>query len=258
MWPERWLVLLLSCLLVAGCATTTSSSRLPAESSADQARHAAQIHTELGQHYLQRGKLEVALGKLKKALQFDPNYMPAHTVIAVLYERIGKLQLAEKHYRKAQALDPTKGSVNNNLGQFLCKVGRIDEAMGYFSKAVADPFYKTPLAAYVNAGTCLVKAGRPAEAEVQLDKALRLSPADPEALFQMASALVAQDDFFHARAFIQRFDALGHPRPEALLLGYTIEARLGELKAARQYAEQLRAQFPDSPQARSLRDRKVP
>ena len=47
------------------------------------------MHTELGQQYMQQGKLEIALENLNKALSFDPGYVDAHTVIAVLYERIG-------------------------------------------------------------------------------------------------------------------------------------------------------------------------
>src|SRR6185437_9606122 len=87
---------LILCLLLplAGCITTHTSSNslgkpLPQESKADQARDAARVHTELGQHYLVSGDLQTALAKLQMALQFDPNYAPAHTVIAYIYERIG-------------------------------------------------------------------------------------------------------------------------------------------------------------------------
>ncbi len=250
------LLLILLVLALSACTSShngsTRSSTLPQESAADQRRSAAEVHTELGQRYMQRGQLEQALEKLEKALGFDPNYMPAHTVIAVLYERIGKPALAEKHYRKAVALAPDKGSPNNNLGQFLCRVGKVDESLPYFSKAVSDPFYKTPTVAYLNAGTCLLKINKPAQATTQLRSALAISPDNADALFQMARALVQQNDFFHARAFIQRFEALGQPRPEALMLGYTIEMGLGELEIARQYGKKLQDQFPESDQARSL------
>ena len=253
---NRFVLLALLLLVLPACQSVhrdgTRDSQLPQESASDQRRNAAQIHTELGQRYMQRGQLEQALGKLQKALSFDPNYEPAHTVIAILYERIGNLALAEQHYRKAESLAPAKGATNNNLGQFLCKIGKVDESLTYFSKAVADPFYKTPAAAYVNAGTCLLKVHKPAQAITQLRSALAISPANADALFQMASALAQQKDYFHARAFVQRFEALGHPRPEALMLGYTIEKGLGELEIARQYAKKLQDQFPDSDQARRL------
>jgi type IV pilus assembly protein PilF len=252
--------------LATGCVTTHHDSLQPAPVAADQPHEsaeqqrieAAQIHTDLGQRYMERGQLETALDKLKTALQFDADYAPANTVIAVLYERIGKLQLAEQYYRKAAALEPDKGAPNNNLGQFLCKLGRVDESIKYFNKAVADPFYQTPAIAYLNAGTCLIKAGRVQEAITPLRNALSLQPSNADALFQMANALTLQKVYFHARAFIQRFEALGQPNPDALLLGYRIETGLGEREVARQYAQRLRDQFPDSEQARSLNPQATP
>ena len=257
---ERALGVVLACALLSACSSGggTRQSQLPQESASEQARNAAEVHTELGQRYLERGQLEPALAKLRKALAFDPDYVPAHTVIAVLYERIGKLGNAEQEYRKAVQLAPNKGATNNNLGQFLCKIGKIDESLGYFAKAVADPFYQTPAAAYLNAGTCLLKIGQPARAVTQLRSALAINPDDADALFQMANALAQQKDYFHARAFIQRFEALGKPRPESLLLGYQIERGLGELEIARQYAKKLQDQFPESDQARSLQGQTSP
>lgn len=236
-------------------ANSKISDNPPIESPEQKRINAARVHTELGRRYMQRGNLELALEKLTTALEFKPDYVPAHTVIAVLYQRIGRLAQAEQHYRRAVQLDPDKGIVNNNLGQFLCRTGHIDESLQYFHKAVTDPFYDTPQAAYVNAGTCLMNVNRPGDAATQLRQALALAPTDAEALYQMANALAAQNDFFHARAFIQRFDALGRPNPAALALGYRIETGLGEREAAQRYATQLRDEFPESEQARNLSNR---
>lgn len=232
--------------------------RQPQASKADKARNAAQIHTELAQRYMQRGQLETALAKLKDALKFDADYTPAHTLLAVLYQKIGKYTLAEEQYRAAVKLQPDKGAPNNNLGQFLCAQGKIDESIGYFKKAVADPFYATPAVAYLNAGSCLMKLGRAHDAQMQLKSALSLQPTNAEALYQMARAVAAQRDYFHASAFIQRFDALGKPNPAALLLGYQIETQLGNRKASQHYLKTLRNQFPDSEQSRSLNGATTP
>lgn len=250
------LIVLLSSL--AGCVTTTTetgsslASRMPHSTASQDALDAARIHTELGQRYLAGGDLESALDKLSLALQFDPDYAPAHTVIAVVYERINKLPLAESHYRKAVELEPNKGDPNNNLGQFLCKTGKPAEAVGYFAKAVADPFYKTPDVAWTNDGVCKLKTQNRAGAEASFRKAVELNPQNGEALLQLASTMFAEGDTFHARAFIQRFDALGHPTAESLGLGRAIESRLGNTDAALNYTRRLRSQFPDSEQAHAL------
>lgn len=255
---DRWSGLLL-CALLAGCVTVGGSSgdggsgdHLPKTSKSDQAEDAARIHTELGQHYLETGDLQTALQKLTLALQFDESYAPAHTVIAVVYEKINDMAHAEQHYRRAVELEPNRGGPNNNLGAFLCRIGKPVEAETYFRKAITDPFYKTPDVALTNAGICQIKAGREAAAERDFRDALQRNPNNGEALYQLASALYKTGDTFHARAFLQRFDALEHPTPDAYLLGYQIESRMGNTDGAQSYRQRLLSRFPDSDQARSL------
>lgn len=250
---------LILCLLLplAGCITTHTNSGslgkpLPQETKADQARDAARVHTELGQHYLAGGDLQTALAKLQMALKFDPKYAPAHTVIAVIYERIGKLDQAEIHYRKAVELDPTKGAWANNLGQFLCSTGKYAEGETYFRKAVTDPFYATPGVALTNAGVCQLRAGDDTKAEADFRDAIVRNPQDAEALFQLANLLYQKKDAFRARAFLQRFDALGKPTAASLKLGHDIESSMGNPEGAQNYNKRLRSQFPDSEQARAL------
>lgn len=256
---DRTLVLTLSLALsmsVSGCVTTqTDSSSLgkgmPQTSKAQQAIDAARIHTELGQRYMANGDLQDARDKLLTALKFDPNYAPAHTVLAVLYERINNLPEAEVHYRKAVALEPAKGAPNNNLGAFLCHTGKEAEAAAYFKKAVADPFYSSPDVALTNAGICLGKLHDVAGAEASFRDALARNPNNSDALLHLAKMLYANNNAFSARAFLQRFEALGHPSAEALKLGQNIESRLGNPEGALNYSKRLHSQFPDSEQARA-------
>ncbi|KGI78298.1 type IV pilus biogenesis/stability protein PilW [Oleiagrimonas soli] len=246
---DRWLISVACALVLAGCATS-SNGPLPARKVNDQ--DAARIHTELGQQYLERGQLKRALEKLQKALQFDEQYVPAHTVIATIYARIGETDQAEKHFRRAEELDPKSGDTNNNLGVFLCRIGKIDQALPYFQKATQDPFYNTKDVALSNAGRCELKRNNYAAAIKDYRLALAINPNNADALYQMADALLHEGKAFRARAFIQRFDALGRPDPSALLLGYRIEKRLGDEEGAQSYAKRLRAKFPDSDQAQSI------
>ncbi len=247
--------LALSVAVLAACAPTTSTVGVKKETAASKRQDAARVHTELGQQYLRQGKLEIALGDLEKALAFDPNYVDAHTVIAVLYEQIGENAKAEEHYKRAALLKPKGGAELNNYGRFLCKLGRYDESQAFFQRAIADPFYKTPWYALTNSGTCLLKAGKTDEAEVALRAALKESPNDGEALFQLASVLYAKRDYFNARAFVQRFEAAGRSRPDALMLGRNIELQLGNAPGASEYTHRLLQEFPDSEQAHTLSTR---
>jgi type IV pilus assembly protein PilF len=236
--------------VLGGCVVTTTGNGLSTKPVND--KEAARVHTELAQHYLMRGDLKDALEKLQKALQFDDDYAPAHTVIAAVYARIGQNDKAEANYRRAQQLKPKSGDTNNNLGVFLCKIGKIDQALPYFSKATRDPFYKTPDIAWSNAGRCELKRNNYKSAEEDYRKALAKNPKNSDALYQMANVLLHEGKAFSARAFIQRFDALGHPDPDAMLLGYRIETRLGNSEGAQNYAKRLRTKFPDSDQVQSI------
>ncbi|NII10939.1 type IV pilus biogenesis/stability protein PilW [Oleiagrimonas sp. C23AA] len=251
MLPKRLLVVVSLLMLLAGCATTGSGGD-GLKSKDSNAENAARIHTELGQQYLQRGELKVALEKLKMALQFDDDYVPAHTVIAVLYARIGENAKAEQHYRRANQLEPKSGATNNNLGVFLCREGKVAESLPYFKQALADPFYQTPDAAWSNAGICERKLPDAVTAEKDFRKALSLNPHNADALYNLADMLLAQGKPFPASAFLQRFDALGRPTPASLALGYRIETRLGNAEDAQSYARRLKSKFPDSPQAQNL------
>ncbi len=244
----------LLCGTLTACITTKGGAHL-SDNKTDKKEDAARVRVELGQRYMEQGKLELALDNLQKALQYDPNFVDAHTVIAVLYERIGNLKAAEENYARAAELDPKSGVTNNNYGQFLCAQGKYDQAQTYFTRGMQDPFYKTPDMLYTNAGTCLVDHGGVAQlgqAEQDFRRALEANPNNPAALFHLAKVLYLKDDYFHARAFIQRFEALSKPDPAALLLARNIEVKLGHADTARDYAQRLQQDFPDSEQTHSL------
>ncbi|MEX1827506.1 type IV pilus biogenesis/stability protein PilW [Luteibacter sp. CQ10] len=247
---DRWVLLSGLILACAGCAG--GGSGLRPTTAADNRAKGAEVHTQLGQRYMEQGDLKGAMEKLQKALQFDPKYVPANTVIAVLYERINDPANAELYYRKAAELDPKSGAVNNNFAVFLCKQHRGGEAKPYFDRALADPFYETPDLALANAGTCQMQSNDYDAAEGYFRKALDRNPKNADALYQMARVLYLKNDAFRARAFLQRFEALGNPSPDALKLGHDIELRLGNGEGAQDYAKRLRQQFPDSEPAHAI------
>ena len=224
----------------------------PHDTSQEDKQSAAQTHTQLAVAYMGQNNLKDAEAALHKALSFDDKYIPAHTMLAILDWRIDRLHDADKEFRAAIALDPSNGDANNNYGQFLCETGKQQDAMRYFKRALADPFYKTPVVANTNAGRCLLKGNDYTGAEAYLHKALEIDSNYGTALLAMADLDYSKGDAFKARGYLQQFEAAGKATPDSLLLGYRIATRLGDKETAANYSSRLQDQFPNSTQAQSL------
>ncbi|AVP98179.1 type IV pilus biogenesis/stability protein PilW [Ahniella affigens] len=217
------------------------------------AKQAAKTLTSLGQAYLSKGQLDLAMDKLQRSLKLDPKYPDTHTVIAIVYEQIGKMAEAETHYRQAYKLSPNAGLSANNLGRFLCSQQRYADAEKLFVKAIEDPFYKTPETARVNRAVCARKSGNIAVATEQFREVLAEKPEDPIALWSMAELSLTAGDYMRARAFYERWLGGNEQNPESLDLGMRIESKLGNDTQVTQYRKLLIERFPDSAQATGQR-----
>lgn len=212
---------------------------------------AARINTQLGIDYMRKGQMDMALDKLKRAVDQDPNLAIAHSSLAFVYSRHGENELAEKEYRKALSLDSENASVRNNFGVFLCGQGKIAEAERYFLEAAQDKRYATPEAAWTNAGVCLRKSD-PDKAERYFRAALEINREFPDALSQMAWLSYQKHDYWRARAFVQRYELVGQTTPETLWIGALTERQLGDNAAADKYEKRLKTEFPESEEAAKL------
>lgn len=236
------LILLSLLLVLAACASSPDKSDT-------ELRRAAETNTALGRQYMERGEYEIALEKLKRAVAYDKTYAPAHTMLGILYETIGQTRQAGEEYRKAVQYDPQDGSVNNNYGAYLCGAGKQKEAERYFLAAVEDPFYDTPAIALSNAGSCALALGDLDKAESFLRQSLEYDDKLGAALLPMAEVSYRQGSYLRARAFLQRFEAVGTTTPESLMLGYRIESQLGDEKSAERYRRELLERYPSAMQS---------
>lgn len=259
-----WLLLLaaglIGCVSSGGGSTYGSESQTRSNKQIDRdlrgagksKSEAAALNVQLGQSYLSRGQLDLAMEKLQKAITLDPKSSNAHTVIAVLYEQIGNQPKAEEHYRLAYRLAPESGDTNNNLGRYLCNAGKLGEADDYFARALLDPFYRRPETALTNRAACASKAGNLALAERSLRAAIQRAPDFPEALLMMAQLSLQGGEFLKARAFLERYLARVPADPAILVLGMQIESKLGDASAEKGYRDRLLSEFPDSEQAATI------
>lgn len=215
-------------------------------------RNRARVHTDLGMAYYARGNMSVAVEELRIAVAADPTYAPAHGAFGLVYMELRENLLAEESFRRALEYAPDDPDINHNFGWFLCQIGRTEDAKPYFRRALDNPLYATPGRTYAAAGTCALKQGDLKEAELNLERALRLEPNLPIAMLRLAELRYRQKRYPDARVALSRYSAIAPLSPESLWLGVRIERRMGSRTAELSYANQLRRRFPASPETQLL------
>jgi type IV pilus assembly protein PilF len=233
-------------VLLAGCTSTA------AKHDGVKMQDAAVYNTQLGINYMHQGELSVAKDKLDRAVKQDPNYAPAHSARAMLYDRLGNSEVADAEFRTALRLSPNDPDMVNNYAVYLCQNGRTDEAVKKFQEAAANPLYRTPEAAYTNAGVCLRAAKRDDEARALFSKALQVKPSYGEAAYQLANLMFQHKELTQARGLVDAFLGNFPQTADLLLLGVRVARAQGDAQASQKYARKLQLDFPGSDQARAL------
>ncbi len=212
----------------------------------------AKIYVEMGIAYMRDGQDAVALKKLRRAIEVDPDSPDAHNVLAILYERLGEEKQAQEHYDLAAALDPRDPYIRNARGSYFCKQGKYEMALQEFELALDNPLYPTPWVAMTNAGLCTERSGDKVKAEEYYRHALTANKRYTPALFQMAEISFENHNDMSARAYLERFHSGVPATAASLWLGVRVEQRLGDRIKAVEYKRRLLKEFPDAPEIQAL------
>lgn len=242
---QRFLNLALLLLMPTALVSCATTGILPVDvPDVPRNEQAAMSNLRLGISYMQKGNLQFANSKLKKALAQAPDSSLTNWSNAVLEEKLGNIDVAEKLFRRAISLDKNDSEALNNYGAFLCRQSRVEKALEAFDQAVNNPLYQTPEFAYTNAGVCLVQQGQTEPARDYFYKALERNPAYPTALYQMALLNYGEGRFVRSHDYLQQLSPGARNNPKVLWLCAVTEHQLGNLKAANRCALQLRKNFP--------------
>jgi tetratricopeptide (TPR) repeat protein len=144
----------------------------------------ADLHTALGETYLQLNRARDARAAFDRATQLEP-------ASATLWVRLGKaaVQLederrAEISLKKALSLDGTLAEAHLMMGYLRLKQDRLADALTSFNQAAN--LDRTDPVSLCMVGYVLEKLGRPAQAMGYYSQALRLQPDDELATRLMA------------------------------------------------------------------------
>ncbi len=242
----RWLTCLAVAVVLTGCITTTNNRPVTKK------QDAAMLNVQLGIAYMNQGDLNLAKDKLDKARKQDPDVPAVHSAWAMLYDRLNKPKQADEEFREALRLAPNDPGTINNYAVYLCRTGRTEEGVKLFLDVAQNGLYRTPEAAYTNAGVCLRAAKKYDLAIEQLQRALKVRPNYAEAEYQLVELQFAQGDLPGARSQLDRYLGFFNATPDLLLVGVRITRAQGDRLAAEKLSRKLRVDFPDSDQARRL------
>ena len=245
---SRTVLVVVAAALLGACVTVSE----PAGPRRASDSEAARANLNVGVTYVREGRPDLAVEALTRALNFEPRLAEAHYTIAIAYDQLGRLELAEEHYRTAAQLEPNNAQAANNYAVFLCRQGRWNDARRYYERVVQDTRYSTPVVARNNAGNCARNAGDLDSAERYFRDALRLNTASPEALSALMEIAYEQENYFSARAFMQRYMASQAANPSVLWMCVQIENQLDNVAEADSCAMRLTELFPASPEAARL------
>jgi type IV pilus assembly protein PilF len=215
-------------------------------------RDAAAYNVQLGVAYLHQGEIALAKDKLDRALAEAPNSPDVHSARAMLFDRMAQPSKADSEYRTALRLAPHDPDVVNNYAVYLCQHGRTEEGVLHFEEAAHNALYRTPEAAFTNAGVCLRAAKRDEEARAHFGRALQIRPNFAEAAYQLTELQFQHGELAPARAGIDTFIGSFDATADLLLLGVRVARAQGDKMGAQRYARRLQLDFPGTDQARAL------
>jgi len=238
-------------VFLSACTTSADKAALTTKTSTSEPnlKEAAELNVQLAVGYIQRKQYTPAKDKLEKAIEQNPDYLPAYKTFAYLYALLGLTEKAEEKYQEALDLKPDDADLSNSYGAFLCSQGKYEEAQKSLQVAYSDPFYEALYLAQSNAGSCYIKQNEFKKAEALLRKSLRVNPKLPGSLISMAEVGIETERYLMARAYIQRYHAVKPASAASLWIQIQAEKNLGAKDHYMKYARKLIKDFPDSDEA---------
>ena len=172
----------------------------------------------------------------------DPTRVQLHDDVAQLYLDKGRAAEAAAHFAASARLKPNSAAAHFNLGTALTVAGRLDEAIDQYREALRfNPDYAL---AHNNLGNVLLARGNAADALDEFREALRLDPSNAEAHYNVGSVLRSRGELAAAVAQFRQALALKPDWiPPIASLGWLLatapDAALRDVNRAIRFAEQV-------------------
>ncbi len=246
-------VLIAAAALLAACVSVPQPGDKPevhAQSEPADLERRARVRLELAAAYFARGQNATALDEVKLALVARPELGAAWNLRGLIYASLGESKLAEESFQRALQINANDADAMHNYGWVLCRERRPAEADLQFNRALAQPRYTDSTRTLLAQGVCQAREGRWVEADRALARAYEFEPANPAIGLNLSEVLYRRGEYERARFYIRRVNAQQDvSNAQTLWLAARIEHRLGDSVSARALGTQLTERFPRSPEA---------
>ena len=170
-----------------------------------------EAHLNLALLHGARGDLASVEAAYRKAIERDPQFIPARVNLANLYNSQGRNDAAERLLAEALGLAPNEGELNYSMGLLLAEMARLEEAAVYMKRATELLPGRSRV--FYNYGLLLQHLERRDEAEVALQQAHRLEERDMTVLQALIILYLQQQRPDHARTYAEKLLALDPDNP---------------------------------------------
>ena len=131
-------------------------------------------YKNLGDRYLEEGKLEEAAESYRQAIAFNPNFAEAYNNLGNILREQKLNRDAERCLKQAVLIKPELANAYFNLGYMLQEQGRLDEAIENFNKGLE--IKPSAEIIYRDLGYALFQSGQHEAAKQIIVKGLALNP----------------------------------------------------------------------------------
>ncbi|MBN1879575.1 tetratricopeptide repeat protein [bacterium] len=136
----------------------------------------AKLYYDAGIGYINEGNPQSAIENFKLAYELDQKNPQILHAMGLAYLQMGVPETALGWLKQTLKILPDDPEVNNNTASTFIMLKQYQEAIAHSSKAISDPDYRTPAAAYFNRGISYLRLERWEEAEKDFRSAIQHEP----------------------------------------------------------------------------------
>lgn len=245
-------IALLFCVLV-----TTVQVSCVANANLEEQKKEVENYKRIAGEYMAENNYTSALKTLLKAENLYADDPELQNYLGQTYQKKGRNDLAVIHLKKAIELRPDYSIAKNNLGTVYIDMKQWDLAIPYFKEASEDLTYQTPHRALNNLGLVYFNKGDYPLAEQYYRKALAYNPQFVNSLLGLARTLIAMEKYSEAIHFLEQAVSLAPQIPHLYFDLGEAYSLSGQYDQARKSYDKVMELVPGTPLAAEAKRQKT-